>query len=155
MTANLKEQVFSGIKWNGISVVAVVALQFVTLVVMAKLLSPSDFGLMGMIMVVIGFAQAFADMGISNAIIHRQDSTRLQLSSLYWLNILAGVIVFCVVCASAPLIVAFYREPRLYNLLFLTSVIFLITPFGQQFQILLQKELNFKAWQKLRLSQRW
>lgn len=73
---------------------AVTAFQFVTLAVLARLLSPSDFGLMGIIMVVIGFAQAFADMGISNAIIHRQDATKDQLSSLYWLNILAGVIVF-------------------------------------------------------------
>ena len=79
---------------------AVTALQFVSLAVLARLLSPSDFGLMGMIMVVIGFAQAFADMGISNAIIYRQDATRDQLSSLYWLNILAGVVVFFVVWVS-------------------------------------------------------
>lgn len=129
-----------------------IGLQFVTLVVLARLLSPSDFGLMGMIMVVIGFAQAFADMGISNAIIHRQDATRNQLSSLYWLNIIAGIIVFFVVCASAPLIVGFYHEPRLHNLLYLTAVIFLIIPFGQQFQILLQKELRFERLAKIEIA---
>jgi len=127
-------------------------LQFVTLAVLAHLLSPSDFGLMGMIMVVIGFAQTFADMGISNAIIHRQDATRNQLSSLYWLNIIAGIMVFFVVCASAPLIVRFYHEPRLHNLLYLTAVIFLITPFGQQFQILLQKKLRFNGLAKIEIA---
>ena len=136
----LKQQAVSGVKWSGVSVGVVTALQFVDLAVLARLLSPSDFGLMGMVMVVFGFAQAFADMGISNAIIHRQDVTKDQLSSLYWLNILSGVIVFCVVCASVPLIVGFFHEPRLNNLLYLTAIIFLITPFGQQFQILLQKE---------------
>ncbi len=131
---------------------AVTALQFATLAILARLLSPADFGLMGMIMVVIGFAQAFADMGISNAIIHRQDSTKDQLSSLYWLNIFAGIIVFCVVCAITPLVVLFYHEPRLSNLLYLTALVFLITPLGQQFQILLQKELKFDGLAKIEIA---
>lgn len=127
----------------------VAALQFMTLAVLARLLSPADFGLMGMIMVVMGFSQAFADMGISNAIIHRQDATRNQLSSLYWLNILAGVVVFFMVCLATPLVAAFYREPRLSNLLYLTAIIFLITPLGQQAQIILQKNLKFDGLAKI------
>lgn len=122
----------------------VTALQFITLAVLARLISPSDFGLMGMVMVVIGFAQMYVDMGISNAIIYRQDATREELSSLYWLNILAGIGVFLIVCLSTPLVVAFYHEPRLKNLMYLAALVFLITPFGQQFQILLQKGLQFK-----------
>lgn len=69
----LKSQAVSGAKWNGVSMGVVTTLQFLTLAILARLLSPSDFGLMGMIMVVIGFAQLFSDMGISNAIIYRQD----------------------------------------------------------------------------------
>ena len=65
----LKERAVAGVKWNGISMGVVTTLQFVTLAILARLLSPSDFGLMGMIMVVIGFAHAFADMGVSSAII--------------------------------------------------------------------------------------
>ena len=130
----------------------VTTLQLVSLAVLARLLSPSDFGLMGMVMVVIGFGQAFADMGISNAIIHRPNVTRDQLSSLYWLNIIAGVIVFFIVCASTPLVIGFYREPRLPNLLFLTAVIFLITPLGQQFQIILQKKLIFDVLAKIEIT---
>lgn len=148
---NLKSQAVSGVKWNGVSAGVVTALQFVTLAVLARLLSPSDFGLMGMVMVVIGFSQLFADMGISNAIIYRQDATREELSSLYWLNILAGVVVFFIVCGACPLITAFYHEPRLINLIYLSSLIFLITPFGQQFQILLQKELKFDQLAKIEI----
>ena len=129
----------------------VTALQFAALAVLAHLLSPSDFGLMGMIMVVIGFAQLFADMGISNAIIYRQDTTIKELSSLYWLNILAGIVVFITVCVACPLITVFYNEPRLSNLIYLSSLIFLITPLGQQFQILLQKELKFDQLAKIQI----
>lgn len=149
---SLKQQAISGVRLSAMSMGAVTAFQFITLTVLARLLSPSDFGLMGMIMVVIGFAQAFADMGISNAIIHRQDATRDQLSSLYWLNILAGIFVFSAVCASTPLVVKFYAEPRLSNLLYLTALTFLITPFGQQFQILLQKELMFEGLAKIEIA---
>ena len=148
----LRHKAISGVKWNGVSMGVITGLQFITLIVLARILSPMDFGVMGMIMVVIGFAQAFADMGLSNAIIHRQDTSPDQLSSLYWLNVLAGVAVFCVICASAPLIVGFYHEPRLQNLLYLTAAIFLITPLGQQFQILLQKELKFEGLAKIGIA---
>lgn len=148
---NLKSQAVSGVKWGGVSMGVVTVLQFVTLAVLARLLSPFDFGLMGMIMVVIGFARLFADMGISNAIIYRQDATREELSSLYWLNIMAGIVIFFVVCGTSPLITAFYHEPRLRNLIYLSSLIFLITPFGQQFHILLQKELKFDQLAKIEI----
>lgn len=103
-------------------------------------------------MVVIGFAQLFADMGISNAIIYRQDATRDELSSLYWVNVLAGFVLFGAVCGAAPLVTKFYHEPRLTDLIYLSSVIFLITPFGQQFQILLQKELTFDRLTKIEIA---
>ncbi len=148
---NLRSQAISGVKWSGVSMGVVTALQFAALAVLAHLLSPSDFGLMGMIMVVIGFAQLFADMGISNAIIYRQDTTIKELSSLYWLNILAGIVVFITVCVACPLITVFYNEPRLSNLIYLSSLIFLITPLGQQFQILLQKELKFDQLAKIQI----
>ena len=148
---SLISQAVSGVKWSGLSTGIVTMLHFITLAILARLLSPSDFGLMGMIMVVIGFARVFVDMGISNAIIHRQNITKEELSSLYWLNIMAGVIVFFVISASTPIIMAFYHEPRLKNLVNLAAFVFLITPFGQQFQILLQKELRFKQLAKIEI----
>jgi len=133
----------SGIKWTTASTAVTTGLQFLQLAVLARILDPTAFGLMGMVMVVIGFAQAFADMGVSNAIIHRQDATKEQLSSLYWLNIFAGSAVFFLIWGAIPLIVAFYNEPQLSMLMQWAALIFLITPIGQQFQILLQKELKF------------
>ena len=63
---NLKQKAVAGAKWNSLSMVIVSSLQFIKTLILARLLSPSDFGLMGMIMVVIGFARLFSDMGISN-----------------------------------------------------------------------------------------
>lgn len=140
-----KQQAVSGVKWTGFSTAIRSGFQLLQLAFLGRLLAPSDFGLMAMAMVAIGFAQLFADIGISNAIIYRQDATDKELSSLYWLNIFASVVIFLLVWFLSPSAAAFYKDIRLTNLLRLTGVIFLIVPFGQQFQILLQKELKFNA----------
>ena len=140
----LRKSTVSGVKWTSVSTIITIVLRFLQLAILARLLSPEDFGLMAMIMVVLGFAQSFADMGISNAIIHRQDTTREQLSSLYWINIIAGGAVFFLVVAATPHVVSFYKEPRLEELMFWAAMIFIVIPIGQQFQILLQKYLRFK-----------
>ena len=139
-----KKSAIGGAKWTGTSKVGSSLLQFSQLVVLGRILSPEEFGLMSMVMVVIGFTQAYMDMGISNAIIHEQNSTNRQLSSLYWLNILAGTMLFLILNLTSPLVQTFYKEPRLDDLVFLASFVFLITPIGQQFYVLLQKELRFK-----------
>lgn len=142
---NLKQQAVSGVKWTGISRAFSALLQFGTTAVLAHLLDPSDFGLMAMILVVSGFVRAFADAGISNALIYRQDATDEQLSSLYWLNVIAGVTMCLIVLAARPLIVAYYREPRISVYLSVVAVQFVISALGQQFKMLVQKELRFRT----------
>lgn len=146
---SLRQEAINGAKWTTLSMIIIVILQLIQTSILARLLDPKAFGLMGMVLVVIGFSKAFADMGVSNAIVHRQNPTKEQLSSLYWLNILAGVIVCLIIIAITPLIVDFYNEPKLKELLYWISFTFLITPIGQQFQVLLQKELKFNILAKI------
>lgn len=149
---SLMRSAIAGIKWTSASTIVVTLVQLAQLAVLARLLQPSDFGLMAMGMVVIGFGQTFADMGVSNAIIHRQDATADQLSSLYWLNLAVGLVLFILVVALAPLVAAFYAEPRLRDLLLASAFMFLIAPIGQQFQALLQKELLFERLAKVEVT---
>jgi len=142
---SLTRQAVSGVKWNSVVIIAKVGVQFVSLTVLARLLAPEDFGLMSMAVIVTGFAQAFADFGLSNAIIHRQDASREHLSSLYWLNLAVGFTLFGVLWLATPLIVAYYQEPALTTILRWSVVSFLIVPIGQQFQSLLRCELRFKT----------
>ena len=134
-----------GVRWTTISTACITLIQMLRLVILARLLSPGDFGLMAMAMIVIDAAQAYIDLGISAAIIHRQDVTKEQLSSLYWLNIFAGWAVFAVVWLCMPLIVRMFHEPRVLPLLHVVALVFLIAPLGQQFEILLQRELEFNT----------
>lgn len=141
---SLRQVATQGVRWTAASSVTISVSQLLQLTVLARILAPRDYGLMAIVAIVLGVAQAYVDMGVSNAIIHRQDSTPQQLSSLYWLNVAAGGIVYVAVVAMTPAIVWIYQQPRLYALIPLAAVIFLIAPFGQQYQILLQKELKFR-----------
>lgn len=146
---SLKQKTITGLKWTTYSTIIVTLLQLAQISILARFLDPSAFGLMALVMVVIGFSQAFLDMGISNAIIHKQEISHEQLSTLYWVNVLAGIVLFTIVCAVAPLVASFYHEPELTLLTILVGVTFLIQPFGQQFMVLWQKEMRFAEMAKI------
>jgi lipopolysaccharide exporter len=141
----LRQQTAAGVRSTGAAATIHTVVQLIQLWVLSRLLLPEDFGLVGMTMVIVGFAQSFSDAGITNAVVQRQNLSRDQLSSLYWLNQLTGIGVCLIVLASTPLIVWFFREPRLTGLVALSAVGLVIVPLGQQFQALLQKDLRFGA----------
>jgi O-antigen/teichoic acid export membrane protein len=96
-----------------------------------------------MAQIVIGFGQSYADMGISNALIYQQSLSQAQRSSLFWLNLAAGGLLFVIIFSSAPVLSHLFRSAELESLLRWTASIFLIVPCGQQFQALLEKDLRF------------
>ena len=151
----LKQKAISGVKWTTLSVLVTAIFQILQLAILARFLDPSEFGLMALVMVVVGFSQAFLDMGISNAIIHKQEITKDQLSTLYWVNLLAGFALFIVISAISPLVANFYHEPELTMLIILVGATFLIQPFGQQFMVLCQKEMRFSEIAKIDIASKF
>jgi lipopolysaccharide exporter len=138
----LRRSVVSGVKWGTASAGAIFVIGLTQTAVLAHLLTPSDFGLMAASLVVIGLARAFADLGLSSAIVAKQVRDHNTLSSLYWASLIAGVAMFGVVLALMPLMVALYHEPKLYGILPWAALSFVIIPIGQQFQMLLQMDLK-------------
>lgn len=151
----LKKKAISGVKWVTVATVVNNGLQFLLITILARFLSKSDFGLMALVQVVVEFSSYFIDMGFSNIIIHKQDISHKQLSSLYWLNILAGLIIFAVIYLLSPLLASFYNEPGLKPLLNLVGLTFIIIPLGQQHKTLLQKELKFDVISKIDIISRF
>ncbi|WP_050771004.1 MOP flippase family protein [Bacillus coahuilensis] len=150
--SQFSKQMLGGMKWTSMSMVVNTVVQLVQFAILARLLSPADFGLMSMLLVIIVFSQVFSDVGVSSALIHFQDASRKQLSTLYWLNIIAGWTISVLVYLSSPLIANFYQEPRLEQYVPYIAIIFLVTPFGQQFQFLLQKKLRFNTLAKIEIA---
>jgi O-antigen/teichoic acid export membrane protein len=145
----LKQKALNGVKWTGFSSIVIAILQLVQLSILARYLEPSDFGLMAIVSVVIGFSALFMDMGISSAIIHKQDISHKQLSSLYWLNILAGTVLFIIVYFSSSMIAQYYNEMKILPLIQLLALTFFISAVGNQYRILNQKKLLFNRLAKV------
>ncbi len=141
---SLKQKAIKGVKWTSLSTLIVTVLQLATYAILMRYLEEKDFGQMAIVMVAIGLSNVFLDMGISNAIIQKQDVTRNQLSSLYFLNLFTGLILFLLIFAITPFVATFYNDKQLNELILIVSLTFLIQPLGQQFKILLQKELRFE-----------
>jgi PST family polysaccharide transporter len=121
------------------------ALRLGFMVVLARLLSPHDFGLVAMVMVVTGFYGMFTTGGLSAATVQKAHITDEEVSTLFWINIAIGA-AFAILCiATAPLLVAFYREPKLFWIAVSLAAGFLFTGAGVQHSALLQRQLRYST----------
>src|SRR6516164_10604036 len=116
-----------------------------SLMVMARLLSPKDFGLVGMVTAFTGALGLFRDFGLSSAAIQRVTVTEEQISTLFWINLSLGALLVLVTLAMAPAIAAFYREPRLFEMTAVLASGFLFNAAGIQHSALLQRQMRFTA----------
>jgi O-antigen/teichoic acid export membrane protein len=138
---------------GGVAAVSAQGAKFVvqtaTTVVLARLLSPEDFGLQGMVVVVTGFLGLFRDAGLGMATIQRLEVTHQQTSTLFWINIAVGAILTTLCAALAPLLVAFYHEPRLYWITIVSGVTFIFNGLAAQHAALLQRGMRFVTQSKI------
>ena len=116
-----------------------------SLMVLARLLGPKDFGLVGMVTAFTGALSLFRDFGLSSAAIQRTTVTEDQISTLFWINLLLGVLLGLVAVALAPALAAFYGEPRLFGLTSVLALGFLFNAAGIQHSALLQRQMRFTA----------
>lgn len=120
-----------------------VLLQIVSIVVLARLLLPEDFGLIAMILAITAFVGLFKDMGLSTASVQRVSLPAEQVNALFWVNVAVGALLTTLVLAGSPLIAWFYGRPELVPVAALLSLTFLISSVGAQHAATLQRELRF------------
>lgn len=143
--ADLKGRSVRGGFWTLSSQAMQFLLQSASTVVLARLLTPADFGLVAMVTAVTTLGQAFADLGLSEATIQHSEISHEQVSNLFWINVAIGLGLTTITAALAPLLVWFYREPRLWNITFLMSLTFLIGGLRVQHTALLKRQMRFFA----------
>jgi PST family polysaccharide transporter len=122
---------------------ASVFLRLAFLVVMARLLDPKDFGLVSMVTVVTGFYGLFTTAGLSSATVQSLTISDRQVSTLFWINLLAGLLLGLVCVVTAPLLVAFYGDQRLLWLTIVIGAGFPIATLGVQHRALLERDLRY------------
>jgi len=140
---DLKERTIRG----GSARVAALATNFflrvVSLMILARLLEPKDFGLLGMVTAVTGVLSLFRDFGLSAAAIQRSDVTEEQTSTLFWINVLVGAALTLITGTLAPAVSRFYHEPRLWAVTWVVALGFLVNGAGVQHSVRLQRQMRF------------
>ena len=142
--SSLRDRTVSGLSWNGAGQAVRQAFQLIVSIVLARLLTPEDFGLMGMIVVFTGFANLFCDLGLGAALIQKPDLKQAHLSSAFWLNVSAGIVLTAVVAGLSPLIAFFYGKPILRGLTIAISLNFAVGSFKVVHNAVLQKNMSFR-----------
>ncbi|MDD5432016.1 MAG: MOP flippase family protein [Candidatus Omnitrophica bacterium] len=141
---SIRKKTVQGITWAGISQVSKQGFQLIITAILARLLVPSDFGLLGMATVFTGFAAVISEFGISSALIQKQEITEIHLSSSFWVNIIFGILLTLFFILCSPFIAAFYNKPELTLIIKIISFNFLFSSLMVVPQAILTKNLDFK-----------
>lgn len=142
---SLKSIAITGGKWVALSTWARVALQFMQTIILARLLTPNDFGTLALAMGFFSVVSIFADLGLSNAIMHFDRPDHNTWSTLYWLNLLVGVGLMLLFIALAIPVANFYENPLLGQVLIWVGLVFPLNASVLQYKVLEEKELRFKS----------
>lgn len=148
LTATTTRAVF----WNGLELFARQGLQFVVSVILARLLSPSEFGVMAMLLVFIGLASVLIDGGFPAALVQKQQTTHDEESAAFYFGIVSGLILGLGLGLSGPLIAGFFRQPVLALLSWLMGFNLFLGAFGAVHAALLLKQLDFRTLMKVGIS---
>ena len=137
-------KISAGVIWAAIDKFGIVFLQFVINIILARLLTPQDFGLVGMIMIFVVIAQMLVDGGFGSALIQKQSTTSTDYSTIFYWNFLFSVLLYLIIYVSSNSIASFFDMPLLAKLLRLLGVIVIINSFGLVQKTKLRKQLEFK-----------
>lgn len=145
----LKQQTISGITWSIIDNAYTQIITFVVGIILARLLEPREFGLIGMIMIFIAVAQSFVDSGFSQALIRKNDCTKRDYNTVFYFNILVSVLFYIILFFSADLISSFFNQVELINIIKVMGLSVILNGFGIVQGVQLTKEIDIKTLAKI------
>jgi len=144
MPSELKRKAVRGAGWLTLGQFANQGMSLVVTGILARLLAPESFGLIGMVVVFTAFLELFQELGLTAAVIQRKDVTEEQLSTVFWVTIFCGGVLSLATAAVSPLIAWFYGEPELKSVATLLGLTFFINSFVHVQAALLRKRLQFR-----------
>jgi len=142
---DLKRRTISGGVVTMSAQAAKFALNLVSTVILARLLTPRDFGLVAMVTAVTGFLAMFRHAGLATPTVQREHLTHAQVSNLFWINLGVSGLCALILAALSPIIARFYHDSRITPIMLLLSTTFLIGGFRVQHLALLKRQMRFKA----------
>ena len=141
---NLTRKMVQGVGWSGASQVVTQGFQFIVKIILARLLLPNDFGIIGMALIFIALMQTVNELGMSAAIIQRKDINNTHLSTSFWISILMGLILCAITIIVSPLIADFFKKDLIQPVINILSIGFIFGSLGTVHRTLLAKKIDFK-----------
>ncbi|MCC7374078.1 MAG: lipopolysaccharide biosynthesis protein [Verrucomicrobiales bacterium] len=120
-------------------------IQTLATVILARLLTPEDYGDVAMVSALLGFVTLFKDLGLSTATIQRDEISQEQVSGMFWINVATGIAMMLLIAAAAPLVAWFYGKPELRNICLGFALIAPLSSIGAQHAALLQRQMKFMS----------
>jgi len=142
--SNLKQKSIDGVIWTLTEKVFLQLIKLVLGVILARLLTPSDYGLVGMITIFISLSLVFIDSGFGLAYIQKQDTNEKDASTIFYFNLIVSILFYFLLWFTAPLIADFYNESQLIKMIRVMSIVLVINSFGMIQLTKLKKDVNFK-----------
>ena len=148
----LKQATTKGLFWSSVERFSNQGVQFVFSIILARLLSPSDYGIIAMVTIFFAVAQSFVDSGFSNALVRKTDRVEEDLSTCFYFNIGVGIIAYIVLFLIAPLVANFYSQPILSPIIRITGLGVILNSLCVVQQALFTIKIDFKSQAKITLS---
>lgn len=142
---SLKERTVSAMLWSSIGKFGAMGISFVSNMVLARMLMPQDFGLIGMLQIFISISEVFILGGFGQALIQKKDPTHLDYTTVFYWNLFASVLFYCILFICGPAIARFYNMPLLSKILRIQSLTLIIGAFSVVQSNQMMKQLRFKA----------
>ena len=149
--SELKDKAISSSKWSIIEKISLQIAQFIIGIILARLLGPKAFGLIALTFIFISISGAIMDGGFERTFIQNQNLTSLQINTVFYINLLLGILMALILCLAAPSLSVFFNAPELTSILQVLSIGLPIDALGQTQRTLLMKELNFKKFSIARI----
>ncbi len=152
MADSLKQKAAKGILWSTVERFSVQGVQFVIMIVMARLLTPYDYGIIGMLAIFIAVAQSLIDSGFSQALIRKQDRTDVDNNTVFYFNIVVSALLYLILYVSAPFVADFYDTPQLCTVMRVVCLGIVFNSFAVVQRALLTIRIDFKTQAKAALT---
>nr|WP_319400081.1 lipopolysaccharide biosynthesis protein [uncultured Carboxylicivirga sp.] len=149
---SVKQKTINSIIWNGIERFSTLFIQLVSTLIIARILTPEDFGIIGMLAIFTALGNVIIDSGFSQGLIRKSRITNDDLISVFAFNIILSIVLYLIFYFCAPLIAKFYNTPQLTLIARVSFLSFPINALSIIQQTVLQKELNFKKISKITIS---
>ena len=141
---NLKQKAAAGMVWTALQKYSRMGIQFISGIILARLLTPYDYGCIGMLSIFIVLADAFIDGGFGSALIQKKRPTQTDYSTIFYWNLGVAAVMYVILFSFAPLISRFYNTPILCDVLRVQGVVLFTHALNLIQRNQLQKKLNFK-----------